>query len=135
MNKYDCYFLSNDWFFFHFHFQVSLCLSTICSIHSHFVVIAWGWKPGLALVIEKNNIFVVFCSTQEQENCVLNWHFLSRWNSAVGGILQVLKFQCCHSHHLRHVSVPLGALPVPFLAFRTNVKISGGRPCSYLYLL
>ena len=79
---------------------------------------------------KKKQYFCGFCSTQ-QENCVLNWHFLSRWNSAVGGILQVLKFQCCHSHHLRHVSVPLGALPVPFLAFRTNVKISGGRPCSY----
>ena len=84
---------------------------------------------------KKTNIFVVSVFYTTQENCVLNWHFLSRWNSAVGGILQVLKFQCCHSHHLRHVSVPLGALPVPFLAFRTNVKISGGRPCSYLYLL
>ena len=26
---------------------------------------------------------------------------MSRWNSAVGGILQVLKFQCCHSQCYR----------------------------------
>ena len=117
-------------FFFISIFQVSLCLSTICSIHSHFVVIAWGSKPGLALVDRKKAIFLWFLFYTTRKLCV-KLTFLSRWNSAVGGILQVLKFQCCHSHHLRHVSVPLGALPVPFLAFRTNVKISGGRPCSY----
>ena len=81
-------------------------------------------------MIEKKAIFLWFLFYTTRKLCV-KLTFLSRWNSAVGGILQVLKFQCCHSHHLRHVSVPLGALPVPFLAFRTNVKISGGRPCSY----
>lgn len=96
------------------------------------VVIAWGSRPGLALVIVKKAIFLWFLFYTTRKLC-FELTFLSRWNSAVGGILQVLKFQCCHSHHLRHVSVPLGALPVPFLAFRTNVKISGGRPCSYCY--
>ena len=89
-----------------------------------------GFKTRPSFSDRKKAIFLWFLFYTTRKLCV-KLTFLSRWNSAVGGILQVLKFQCCHSHHLRHVSVPLGALPVPFLAFRTNVKISGGRPCSY----
>ena len=74
-------------FFFISIFQVSLCLS-ICSIHSHFVVIAWGSKPGLALVIEKKQYFCGFGSTQ-QENCVLNWHF---WVDEIQQLVEFYKF-------------------------------------------